>query len=495
MQKVFQHLRSTGSGVLLSILFALTHLFRLDHHGFWIDELHTVGSISGTFRQLVADRLAAGHIPTYFILIQAWTRVAGVSEWSLRFPSVLAASLAFFGFFLLVRDFLPGTRACVIALVLFFFHPFLLWASHDARMYALVTAMSILAAHQLLRYLRDGRRTQLAGYAVACAAGLSIHMLFLLQMAAHLVFTACHFRHRLKGFLAALVPPLVALGPLALLTTSRSTAYKPALRLRFPDITLAIRKTDILVATDFDQYFASEQPRVQALARGLSLAFFIWVVIAGSLKLRKLRRTDAAGPEGDLLRFSFYWMGIPALLLLVSLVFNNTWVNAPRYYIPELGAVVVVSALALADAADNPWGRLAGIGFAGFFAFSIMVQLAWKGPGIREALQHVKRQVQPGDGIVFCHSGALTYAFGFYGCEGYPMLPVDRDDQDAAALKKRVQEFAQGRQRLWFVLHNPQESPLSTLLDDQKSGFEKTQDLMLQHTEVKLFRVPKAPNP
>ena len=43
MQKVFQHLRSTGSGVLLSILFALTHLFRLDHHGFWIDELHTVG--------------------------------------------------------------------------------------------------------------------------------------------------------------------------------------------------------------------------------------------------------------------------------------------------------------------------------------------------------------------------------------------------------------------------------------------------------------------
>ncbi|HWQ09667.1 MAG TPA: glycosyltransferase family 39 protein, partial [Holophaga sp.] len=453
MQKIVKHLRSLWSGALLSILFALTHLFRLDHHGFWIDELHTFGSIAGTFRELVANRLAAGHIPTYFILMQAWTWVAGISEWSLRFPSVLAASLAFFAFFLLVREFLPGTRAYVIALVLFFFHPFLLWASHDARMYALVAALSILAAHQLLRYLRDGRGTQLAGYAVVCAIGLSIHMLFLLQVAAHLVFTACHFGHRLKGYLAALVPPLAVLGPLALLTASRSTAYKPALRLRFPDVTLVIRKTSILVFTDFDQDLASAQPHFQALARGLSLAFFVWIVIMG---IRKLRRTKEAGPEGDLLRFSFYWMGIPALLLLVSLVFNNTWVNAPRYYIPGLGAVVVVSALALDETARNRWGRLAGVVFAAFFALAIGVQLAWRGPGIREALQFVKRQSQPGDGIVFCHSGALTYAFALYGCEGYPMLPVDRKDHDAPALRKRVQDFAQGRRRLWIVLHNPQ---------------------------------------
>ena len=499
MPKASPHLRSTWTGALLSTLFALTHLFRLSYHGFWIDELHTFGSISGSFRELIADRLAAGHIPTYFILMQAWTRVAGVSEGSLRFPSVLAAAFAFFAFFLLVREFLTETRPFLAALALFFFHPFLLWASHDARMYALVAAVSILAAHQLLRYLRTEQRGALTGYVLACVLGLSIHLLFLLQMAAHLSFTAFHYRKRLKVHAGVMGLLLALLGPLALLTASKAKAYKPALRLRFPDASLVVRKTSILVSTDFNQYLAPGSLKAQALARGLSLVFFLWFVAAAIVRLRGLQKAEAGtgadevSPERDLLRFSFHWMGVPACLIMLSQAFNNTWVNAPRYYIPSLGAITILAAACLAATPAGLWRRFAAGAYVLFFAWAIAVQLAWRGPGIREALQRVREQGRPGDGIIFCHSGALSYSFDFYACGQLPRLPVDREDRDAAALLRQVQAFAQDKQRLWVVLHNPQDSPLPALLSGHAEAFEPVADEVVQNTEVKLFRVAQAP--
>ena len=104
----------------------------------------------------------------------------------------------------------------------------------------------------------------------------------------------------------------------------------------------------------------------------------------------------------------------------------------------------------------------------------------------------------PEDGIVFCHSGALTYAFGFLWLRRLPHAARGTgDDQDAAALKKRVQEFAQGTAAPLVssstTLRSP---PLSTLLDDQKSGFEKTQGPHAATTpRSSCFRVPRAPNP
>jgi hypothetical protein len=493
--------RSAWFGGLLSALFILSHLFRLAYHGFWIDEFHTLDSISGSYRQLVANRLSAGHIPTYFLLLKAWTGVSGLTAWSLRFPAVLSGAKAFFTFFLLAREYLPGTRAYAVALTLFFFHPYLLWTSHDARMYALLVGISIVAAQQLLAYVRSGRNRFLLGYGSACVLGLSIHLLFGLQVAAHLIFTAIHYRARLKGYVASLLLPLAIFGPIVLLTVSKAKGYKPGFRLRFPDVWLVVRKMNVLVATDFDEFLRPEHHAIQSVARGLCLVFFLWFLVSGIRHLRKMQMVEGnpegqrqgqalrVSPEHDLLRFSFYWLGIPALILMVSLDFNNVWVNTPRYYLPSLGAIVAVVAIEMAAMTRSFLRNGMKVAYAAFFGFALVVQLSWKGPGIRESVRLIQQQFQEGDGVIVCNSGVLERAFEFYAFDRAPLLPVDRTEQDQAVLLETIRNFAKNKQRLWVLLHHVEESPLPQLLEAHPEEFTKIEDRTTADTEVQVFRL------
>lgn len=481
--------RSLRFGLLLTGLFCICHLYRLTYDGFWIDEFHTLNAISGTFRELIANRIGAGHIPTYFMLLQAWAHMAGVSEWALRFPSVLFAALAFFSFFLLTREFLLNSRAYLIALAIFFFHPFLLWASHDARPYAPLTAASVLAAHQLLVFVKSGKKRFLASYGLACIMGMSIHMIFLLQMAAHIAFTAFHHRSRLKAYLIAIVLPLAALGPLVWLTASRAKVYEPHMRLKFPVLSLMFRKPSVLVSTDFSSYLTTDSKLVENVLRGISLAFFLWFVVEGFRRLRAARNRTADSREDDLLRFAFYWIGVPAFFLMMSQIFNNPKVEAARYHLPSVGAAVVLAALGLVEAGRSRWGRIAGWAYYAFFACALFLQLAWPGPGIREAVQSMRPQCQEGDGIVYCHSESLGRAFPLYGCGQLPLLPVDRAELDAGKVLAQVQAFAKGKKRLWIFLHHAQNSPLPGLLEKHGDLFERLEDQRIRTTEVQLFRI------
>ena len=504
MRRETPFIRSLWFGAVLAGLFLLCHLFRLNHDGLWIDEVQTFDSIAGSLRGLIVNRIGAGHIPTYFIFMWAWVRALGASEWSLRFPSVVFAALAFFAFFLLVRQFLRGTWTYIVALALFFFHPFMLEASHTARMYSLVAAAAILAAHQLLLYVRSGRKRFLAGYGLACLLGLSVHMIFALQMAAHLAFAAFHHRTRLRAYLVAVVLPLVALGPVVFLAATRTRAYKPGLRLHFPVLSMMIRKPNVLIATDFGENLAIHGKALVDIARGLNLAFFLWFIVLGFLRLREMRRQaggpdaaaaeggNEASPERDLLRLSFYWIGVPVFLLMMSQVFNNPKIDADRYQLPSIGAAVVVVAMGLAGAGHKLWGRAINLAYVAFFGFAIVVQTAGTDPGIRESVRYIRQRYQEGDCVVCCHA-SLGGAFELYDCRQPPLLLVDRANLDSGELLDQIRTFARGKKRLWVFLHHAKQSPLTGLLEGHGEAFAPVEAVTARETEVRLFQVLGAP--
>ena len=498
-------IRSVFFAILLSLAFFLLHLFRLGYHGFWIDELHTYGSISSSWPKLFTERLSAGHIPTYFILMKVWCGLTEYSEWWMRIPSVVFATLAFLAFFLLVRDFLADNRIFAAAVALFFFHPFLLWASHDARMYSAVILASTLAAHQLLSYAATGRTRFLAGYACAALFGLSLHLLFFFQVLSHAVFIAVHHRHLLKRYAIAAAMPLALLLPVTLLTISRAKEYSPGMRLRWPDVFLVFRKMSAIGSTDFARFLRFEESWVERIGRNLGGAFFLVFLLLGVAHLRAQAR-KAPPPAGQapllvsgsaagldhallLLRYCFYWIGVHGLMMAISQVFNNDKVGMTRYYSPLLGAAAVLVAFELGARDGTRWRRLFRWAYLAFFVFTIGVQLNWKGPGIREAFEILRQEAGPNDGVVFSHTGALRYAFAFYGCENMDRLPASRKEKDKEFLLEDIQSFAEGKDRVWLLLHNVKSSFLPDLLNDHPKEFEIFENREILGTYLKGYKV------
>ncbi len=169
-------------------------LWRLDAKSLWWDE-----SLSLYRAQQPANIILAGridfpgaqthdqHPPLYFLLLSATRALAGESDFALRLPSALLAVLLVpLHYALAARLF--GRRVGLLAAGLAAASPFYLWYAQEARMYTLVTALTLATTHNLWRATgprgpATGRRWPwAAGAAVCAAAALWTHYLTLLLL-------------------------------------------------------------------------------------------------------------------------------------------------------------------------------------------------------------------------------------------------------------------------------------------------------------------------
>jgi mannosyltransferase len=160
----------------LLVLLALSAFLRtraLDA-SLWIDEgisagiaSHPAGEIPGLLRQ-------DGSPPAYYLLLHAWTEVAGTSEAALRAPSLAFALLTipaalWAGWSLFGRT--AGWICALVAAVL----PFLTVQAQETRMYALVALLSVTATGAFLHAFIFGRKRYLPVFALLLALLLYTH--------------------------------------------------------------------------------------------------------------------------------------------------------------------------------------------------------------------------------------------------------------------------------------------------------------------------------
>ena len=191
-----------GLALLILCAFAL-RLYELDAQSLWYDE----GVTAEVARRGIAEltRWTADDIqpPLYYYLIAGWGRLAGWSEWSLRFPS------AFFGTLLVpllsaVTIALTRRRAAgLLAAALGAFHPLLLYYSQEARMYAMLTALGVLLAYLVIHGESAIRRRTLhwTAYVLVAAAAIYTHYFaFFLLMALTIAYLVdqCFLLPRLR---------------------------------------------------------------------------------------------------------------------------------------------------------------------------------------------------------------------------------------------------------------------------------------------------------
>lgn len=134
---------------------------------------------------ILAELRAAQPYPPLFPLgFKAWTNLAGINEFALRFPAACCSLLAVPLTFLLARRWL-GLRAAMWAALLAAVQPLSIWYAQDGRMYAPLIVLS-LASTVLAARLWAGERGWggWLGYGLVTLAGLLTHYMVLLTLAA-----------------------------------------------------------------------------------------------------------------------------------------------------------------------------------------------------------------------------------------------------------------------------------------------------------------------
>lgn len=151
-----RRIRATQLALLAILLLAF--VLRVHHLGaqsLWYDEAVTAQVAQQGLAELT--RWTADDIqpPLYYALMAGWTRLAGVSEWALRFPSLFFGVAAVALACALGRR-LFGPPAGLIAALLAAAQPLWLYYSQEARMYTLLTALGMAAGYALLRIVANG---------------------------------------------------------------------------------------------------------------------------------------------------------------------------------------------------------------------------------------------------------------------------------------------------------------------------------------------------
>ncbi len=175
--------------LIILIAFAL-RVYRLDTQSLWYDEGVTATLAQRDLAELTAWTARDIQPPLYYYLVAGWGRVAGWSEWSLRFVSawwgvLLVPLLALLARRLMHRskDFTLSsyhtkTKIFTITVALVTaFHPLLLYYSQEARMYTMVVALGVLAGYLFLRAttVETHKRRDWVLYSLVATAAVYTH--------------------------------------------------------------------------------------------------------------------------------------------------------------------------------------------------------------------------------------------------------------------------------------------------------------------------------
>ncbi|MGC8779344.1 MAG: glycosyltransferase family 39 protein [Anaerolineae bacterium] len=224
--------RSARFLLLGLILLAFARLtWQLDAKDLWLDESFSLQRAEEPWPELIAGCLPLTdgvmwvkttdqHPFAYFIFLGLAVRTLGQSEFALRFPSVIAATLIVPAIWAFGRRLARSKSAPpptpLWAALLAALSPFYLWFGQEVRMYAQVGLLALLSTYLLLRWADaekpTGRGRWLAGYGLTLFLLIASHYFAPLILPVHAAVALLTLRQRHRGRAALATAGLIALG-------------------------------------------------------------------------------------------------------------------------------------------------------------------------------------------------------------------------------------------------------------------------------------------
>jgi uncharacterized membrane protein len=399
----------TRGFLALLILFALARVvWQLDAKNLWWDESLSLQRAESDWPTLVVGRIVMSdgsnevvtldqHPFVYFGLLGTFVRLAGESEFSLRFPSVMAVVLLVPMLWVFSRRLsrlgvAPASTPTWAAL-LAAASPFYLWFGQETRPYALWAFLALLSTYLLLRWAtaesRGTRLRYLAGAVPVLIAFLGTHYLSIFLLPLQALVVCCGFKGRQRR-VALLVTGglLVVLGLAAVLVAGR-LLQQPGAGTNFRSISLA------MLIPDLNNAFSLGLSVDIARVRWLDFAF-------GALALLGL----AWGLRSRRVLLSWGWV-LPAFILipvgalLVVNALRPIWMTARTMSLIS-GAYLLLVAVGLGVL----WQLKRGVGAAAalvlvtgmaYSSYNYFVAPQYGKDDLAGVGRYLREQMQPGD--------------------------------------------------------------------------------------------------
>lgn len=320
--------------VLLWILLAFARVvYQLDGNNLWWDESLSLQRAEQAWLPLLRGTLLMRdafvqldttdqHPFFFFLVLGLLTRVAGISEFVLRYPSVMGATLLVPSVWVLSRRLvqravLPPTTA-IWAGGFAALHPFFLWFGQEARPYALWAMLGVLSLYLLLRCTESNRPagSLVGGYLLVTGFFLTTHYfaVFWLPLHALMLYRWLAARNRWLGIGVAL---LLLLGGLSIGLLVIWLIWRQGGGGNFPEITLRSLIPDLLNAYSLGLSVKLDDP-----VHWLGWLFGLLALVGAGYGLRSRR---ALTQGGFLLPLALV---LPVLLILVLNLIQPAYMNA-----------------------------------------------------------------------------------------------------------------------------------------------------------------------
>jgi len=138
--------------IVITLLALGLRLFRLDTQSLWNDEGTSVALAQRDLPTITRNAADDIHPPLYYYLLHLWVKVAGISEFSVRFLSAATGLALVLATYALARR-LYGQSVALLAALFAAISPFQVYYSQETRMYVLTALLGLLSVLAFERFL------------------------------------------------------------------------------------------------------------------------------------------------------------------------------------------------------------------------------------------------------------------------------------------------------------------------------------------------------
>jgi mannosyltransferase len=465
------------------VLAAALSLRRLGHSSYWLDEAVSVQLALDPWPVFVRTiRTTEANMAAYYLVLRAWTRL-GDSETTVRLLSCVAGTLTVPALYA-VGARLFGRPAGVTAALLLAADTGRLWASQEARSYALVMCLTTVSWWLLLRAAdaRTGAGAWRSWTVYVVVAALAVYSHFY----AALVLLA-------QATVALWLPVRTTApggGPPERISRGIVLACTAALLALLWPLVLFLRRPH----HNIDWIAAAHQDRIAGILSPIVHPTSAWGLAAVTVLV-------ATGPVALLMAWRriaitarwryalvLLWLIVPAAATVVTSLIVAPVIDQ-RYMTICLPPLTLAAAAALITVWPPGWRVAALLLTLALDARSIgwyythLEKEDW-----RDATAYVLTHAAPGDRIVF-YAPYTRIPFELYRARAQaargapPQGPVHGQSLAAA-----VDEFRRGAPRVWVVLSHLDSPPCAqAIMEDIGSQFAASEAREFTHIEVRLF--------
>jgi len=395
--------------------------------------------------------------PLYTVAMRPWIGLTGHSPFALRYSSLCLGLLAVPLTYVLGRRLL-GASAGLVGVTLVAVSPHLVWYSQEAKMYALILALGLLAVYGLRRALEgDGGGARwwivvVAATTLALYSHILTALLIPLEVVLCLVWwprTRRHWRAALAA-LACLTLPYVPL-----LAWQVRSWLRPAGQATL----FAARGLGGMLRTTFNGWAGNfvGEPWATAILVGLvslALCGLAWAWLSGEVGSTNRTRGTKSWREPLAL---FLWATLPLLgLWLISArqpLFTNRYLvwAAPAFYLLVAAGAVALARLGSGGALVA--GGLLTVVLVGDGRALLHQATQPIKPDFRAAAAYLNERHRPGDLVVF-HLSYMQHNFDFYFEGDYAGwgAPAPAGGMSESDLDFLMRTHTSGHETVWLVL-------------------------------------------